>query len=187
MKIKSIFLISTIVLTTTAANAGTPIADFYVGAMLGAGGQSIFSSGNNKTDSSMLAGAMLGVDIPLFRIEGEYNYIDSSDLSTNSAMLNAYFKVPSTLIQPYFGAGVGMVFGGTYSLKTNEVKTNYDIKSTAGYQGMLGATIELPVLPVKFDIEGRVLYAPNIFEIPLDNKTPDMLQYNGRIKVRYIF
>ena len=35
------------------------------------------------------------------------------------------------------------------------------------------------------DIEGRVLYAPNIYETATE--TPDLLQYDGRVKLRYVF
>ena len=52
---------------------------------------------------------------------------------------------------------------------------------------MLGATIDVLALPIKFDVEGRVLYAPNLYKVEGTHLTPDMLQYNIRAKVRYIF
>ncbi len=185
MKIKSISLISIVTLLsgTSATNAGV-MADLYVGGMVGAGGQTLFTSHDNTTDSAMLFGANLGIDIPLFRLEAEYNRLHSADLKTNTGMINAMFKVPSTVIQPYFGVGAGLVFDGKHKIADN---IEYDIKSTAAYQAMLGATIDVLALPIKFDIEGHAMYAPNIYKIEAVNVTPDMLQYNVRLKMRYIF
>ena len=187
MKINSLSLISlATILTATSANAGA-VADFYIGGMVGAGGETVFMDGKDSTDSSMVYGAVAGVDIPLFRFEGEYNHLNSDAISANTAMFNMYFKVPSTLILPYVGAGIGSVFSGDHTIKADGIKTTYDIKSTAAYQGMLGATIDLPALPVKFDVEGHVLYSPNIYENPVTFDTPDLLQYNVRAKLRVIF
>ncbi|MBR5904678.1 MAG: outer membrane beta-barrel protein, partial [Alphaproteobacteria bacterium] len=115
MKINSLSIISLVAVlsTATSANAGA-VADFYAGAMIGAGGYSLFHDDDTKSDSSMLFGGVIGVDIPVFRIEAEYNYLNSSKLTGNTAMVNAYFKMPSTLIMPYAGAGIGMVFGAEY-------------------------------------------------------------------------
>ncbi len=184
MKINSLSVISilSILAGTATANAGV-VADFYVGGMVGAGGHTLFTKDVHKSSSSRLLGAIAGVDIPVFRLEAEYNYIDSDELDANSAMLNAYFKVPSTLVMPYIGAGIGTVFGGKHVV--DNVK--HDLDSTAAYQGMLGATIDILAVPLKFDVEGRVLYAPDIYKINETNVTPDLLEYNARIKMRYIF
>ncbi|GEM_PF-591509 len=185
MKINSISLISVLTLLTGTASATAGVmADFYIGGMVGAGGQTIFTKDNDKTDSATLFGANVGIDIPLFRLEAEYNYLKSADLYTNAGMVNAMFKVPSTLIQPYFGVGAGMIFDGKHTPTTN---IEYKIDSTAAYQAMLGATIDVLALPIKFDIEGHALYVPDIYEIPGTNTTPDMLQYNIRLKARFIF
>ncbi len=188
MKINSLSLISTLAVLTcvSTANAGV-IADFYVGGMVGAGGQTLFTKDNHDNSTSRLLGAIAGMDIPVFRIEAEYNYIDSSDLNTNTAMVNAYFKVPSTIILPYIGGGIGMVFNGDHTITSGGIDTKYDIKTTAAYQGMLGATIDILAVPLKFDVEGRVLYAPDIYKVPGTNITPDMMEYNVRVKMRYIF
>jgi len=188
MKINSISLISVASLLTyaSAANAST-LADFYIGGMVGAGGQTLFADHHNETDSSQLFGAILGVDIPVFRLEGEYDYLHSNNLSTNAAMLNVYGKIPSTVILPYIGAGIGMVFGGDQTINNEGIKTKYGIESTAAYQAMLGATIDILSLPIKFDVDGRVLYAPDIYEVPVVGTTPDLLEYNVRVKMRYIF
>ena len=53
------------------------------------------------------------------------------------------------------------------------------------YQGMVGLTLDLPVVPVKFDIEGRILYANNAYEIA--DKMVDIMHYDARLKLRYIF
>ena len=190
MKINSLSLISVVstLAVASAANASV-VADFYIGGMVGVGGQTLFTSNEHDSSTSRLLGAIAGVDIPVFRIEGEYNYIDSDALDTNAVMVNAYLKVPSTLIMPYIGAGFGTVFGGKY--EHNEaatgIKTRYDIHSTAAYQAMLGATIDILAVPIKFDVEGRVLYAPDIYKIEAANVSPDLMEYNARIKMRYIF
>ena len=188
MKINSLSLISIVSVLALAsnANAGT-WTDFYVGGMVGVGGQTMFAEHKNETDASQVFGAVLGMDLPVFRIEGEYDYLNSSDLKTNAALINLYAKMPSTVILPYIGAGIGMVFGGDYTINDAGVKTEYNIKSTAAYQAMLGATIDILKLPLKFDIEGRVMYAPDIYKIEATNTTPDLLEYNVRAKVRFIF
>lgn len=188
MKINSISLISIVSMMSvaSAANAGV-IADFYVGGMFGVGGQTLFADHHNETDTSRVFGAIAGMDLPIFRVEGEYDYFDSKDLNTNAAMVNVYAKMPSTIILPYIGAGVGMVFGGEQTFTNAGIKTEQKIDSTAAYQAMLGATIDVLAVPLKFDIEGRVLYAPDIYTVTGTDTTPDMLQYNIRAKARYIF
>lgn len=189
MKINSISLISVVSLLSCVADANAgALADFYVGGMVGAGGQTMFASHKNETDSTTMVGAIAGIDIPVFRAEVEYNYFDSSELSTNAAMVNAYAKMASTVIMPYIGGGIGMVFGGEQSVKNAAgTKSNYSVKSTAAYQAMLGVTIDPVVIPFKFDIEGRALYAPDIYENPENGTKPDMLQYGIRAKARFIF
>ena len=188
MKINSLSIISVIAVLTPLANANAgAIVDFYTGAMVGVGGQVLFLDHHDKTDSAFTLGALVGVDIPLFRIEAEYNHLASSDINANTAMLNAYFKVPSMLVTPYIGAGAGMVFDGKYSETIENVKTTYKFDTSPAYQGMLGLTIDVPVAPLKFDIEGRALYAPKVYEIALSGEKPDFLQYDVRLKMRLIF
>ena len=188
MKINSISLIS--VLSSLAlmsnANAGV-IADFYVGAMAGVGGQTLFADHRNETNTAKSLGIIAGMDIPVVRIEGEYSYLSGSDLDTNAAMLNVYAKLPTAFIKPYIGAGAGVVFGGDHTIEKNNVKTKYSIHSTTAYQAMLGTTIDILALPIKFDVEGRLLYAPDIYTMSVSNSKPDLLDYNLRAKVRFIF
>jgi histidinol-phosphate aminotransferase len=63
--------------------------------------------------------------------------------------------------------------------------TEIDIDDAVAYQGMLGLTFDMPVMPFNIDLEGRVLYAPDMFEIA--ELKPDFLQYEGRVKLRYVF
>ena len=188
MKINSISLISLVSTLTCAsvANAGV-IADFYIGGMAGVGGQTMFADHKNSSDASAVFGGIAGMDLPILRIEAEYDYFTASDFDTNAAMANLYAKLPTTIILPYIGGGFGMVFGGDNKITKDGVVTKYDIDSTVAYQAMLGATLDILTLPIKFDIEGRVLYAPNLYKIEATGSTPDMLQYNVRAKVRYIF
>lgn len=188
MKIKSISLITLISTLTiaSAANAGV-VADFYIGGMAGVGGMTSFADHRNETDSSAVFGGIVGMDLPIFRVEAEYDYFKTSDLDTNAAMANLYAKIPSTIILPYIGGGIGMVFGGDVDINKNGTEGKYNIDSTVAYQAMLGATIDVLTLPIKFDVEGRVLYAPDIYTVTGTDIKPDMLQYNVRAKVRYIF
>ena len=184
MKINSLSVISVLSVLTCATTANASVvADFYIGGMVGAGGQTLFNKDTNKTSASRLLGAVAGVDIPVFRIEAEYNYIDSTSLNAQIGMINAYAKVPSTLIQPYFGAGIGTIFSGKHEIDTDK----FDLDKAPAYQGMLGATIDILAVPLKFDVEGRVLYAPDIYKVPGTNTTPDLMEYNARVKMRYIF
>ena len=50
---------------------------------------------------------------------------------------------------------------------------------------MLGVTLDIPVVPFNIDIEGRVLYASDLFEYTTEKY--DLLQYEGRVKLRYVF
>lgn len=166
------------VLFTGAANAGNMLFDFYAGATVGAGAAS-FLADDSETKNSQSYGLVAGLDIPALRFEAEYNYINNDIAKTNIGMVNAYFKMPSTVVHPYLGVGVGAVFGGSVDI------SGVDIDTGAAYQGMLGLTFDIPVLPIKIDTEGRVLYAPDIFQV--GNQKPDLLQYDARIKLRYIF
>ena len=182
MKLNSkIFLPAVLTAIITCTASANPVIDVYVGGMFGAGGASVYNNDHHKNYSAESFGGVLGIDIPLLRVEAEYNHLMNSDIATNDAMLNAYFKMLSTMIHPYAGVGVGSVFGGSFS--KNDIK--YDVKSTVAYQGMLGLTFDILALPIKFDVEGRVLYAPNF--ITIDTEKPDLMQYDARLKLRYVF
>ncbi len=181
-------LISTGLLTAAAimfmgtnANANL-LFDIYGGASVGMGGTTMFIDDEHPGFSATSYGALVGVDLPLFRIEGDYSFIDTSDMNLNLAMVNAYFKIPTPMIKPYFGAGVGTVFDGKYE---PNALTSVKSESAMAYAGMLGLTVDLPVLPFIFDIEGRIIYANDVFEFGNDNA--DLLHYEGRLKVRYEF
>lgn len=180
MKVKSfgILTATSLMLISGAANANL-LFDIYAGGTYGFGGYTAFIDDNHISKSSQSYGAILGMDIPMFRIELEYNYIDAKDAYMNLGLVNAYFKLPTPVIKPYIGAGIGMTFDSKYA-------HTMKIDDTMAYQGMLGLTLDLPVLPVNFDIEGRVLYAPNMFEMA-NGIEPDLLQYEGRVKLRYVF
>ena len=82
MKINSISLISLVSTLTlaSAANAGV-VADFYVGGMAGVGGQTMFADHKNETDASGVFGGIVGMDLPVFRVEAEYDYFTASDFN----------------------------------------------------------------------------------------------------------
>ena len=118
----------------------------------------------------------------MFRIELEYNYLDSDDATLNMGFVNGYFKLPTPVVKPYIGAGVGTTFSSEY---TPVAHTTIDIDDTIVYQGMLGVTLDIPVVPFNIDLEGRVVYASDLFEYM--NDSYDALQYEGRVKLRYVF
>ena len=179
MKLKtSIILFCGIIGLTGSARANS-VWDIYGGLSFGVGAQTFFMDNDNETRSAQSFGAMFGIDLPAFRFEAEYNYLNSSDAHASVAFANAYFKMPATVVKPYLGLGIGIEFAG----KTDKHSSDFD--TAAAYQGIFGATIETPRLPVKFDIEGRAIYIPDICEIGDTN--PDLLHYEGRIKVRYTF
>jgi opacity protein-like surface antigen len=179
MKIKSFGFLTTaaIMLSCGAANANV-LFDVYAGGTYGIGGYTLLAD-HNKSASAQSYGAVLGIDVPMFRIELEYDYVNTDDMELNLGMVNAYFKLPTPVIKPYIGAGVGTTFSSTYE------PADIDIDNTIAYQGMLGITFDIPVIPFNVDVEGRVLYASDLFEYATEKH--DLLQYEGRVKLRYVF
>ena len=177
MKLKYIaaFIVAFIAFDTKA-NANF-IFDPYVGATVGFGGQTIFANDNDTSNTAQSYGAVIGLDIPILRIEAEYDYINTEITSLNLGIINLYAKIPSLIIQPYIGVGIG----GTFDSKYDEAK----VDNGEAFQSMLGLTFDIPVLPIKIDAEARALYIPNFYDIN-DVKT-DLLNYDLRLKLRYIF
>ena len=182
MKTKTLGFLTTaaIMLTAGTANANL-LFDVYAGGTFGIGGYTLFAD-ENESFSSTTYGAVLGMDIPMFRIELEYNYLDSDDATLNMGFVNGYFKLPTPVVKPYIGAGIGTTFSSEF---TPVAHTTIDIDDTIVYQGMLGVTLDIPVVPFNIDVEGRVIYASDLIEYM--NDTADVLQYEGRVKLRYVF
>ena len=182
MKTKTLGFLTTaaIMLTAGTANANL-LFDVYAGGTFGIGGYTLFAD-KNESFSSTTYGAVLGMDIPMFRIELEYNYLDSDDATLNMGFVNGYFKLPTPVVKPYIGAGIGTTFSSEF---TPVAHTTIDIDDTIVYQGMLGVTLDIPVVPFNIDVEGRVIYASDLIEYM--NDTADVLQYEGRVKLRYVF
>ena len=179
MKLKTTGLLTLVSVLGFAANANAGVVmDMYAGATIGAGGLTVMSDGSNFSDSASSFGAMFGIDIPVLRAEVEYNHLSNSDLKMDLAMVNGYLKMPSTVIKPYIGVGVGSVFNG-------KIENTVDISSAPAYQGMVGVTFDIPAAPIKIDAEGRVLYVPDFIEFY--SIESDLLNYDFRIKLRYVF
>ena len=153
--------------------------DMYTGVSMGIGAQTVFQPGGDDTHSAQSFGALFGFDIPFVRAELEYDYLHEYDSRANLGMFNAYFKIPALVIKPYVGGGFGMLFAGRDSARDMKFDT------TLAYQAMLGVTLDVPKLPFKFDVEGRALYVPDI--CTRDGGTPDLLHYEARFKLRYVF
>ena len=182
MKIKTLgFLTAATIMSMTGAANANLLFDIYAGGTFGVGGYALLAD-ENETYSAQSYGAVFGMDIPMFRIELEYNYMDADEMTLNLGMVNGYFKLPTPVVKPYIGAGIGTTFSSKYEPAKN---ISLDIDDTVAYQGMLGVTFDLPVIPFNIDVEGRVLYASDLFEYA--NENIDLLQYEGRVKLRYVF
>jgi len=182
---KSILAATTLMIAGANANAGL-IYDMYAGATAGIGSMVLAFNGNNidhnSSHTSYAYGAIFGFDLPVVRFEAEYDYIDSKRVDMQTLMGNAYVKLPGlVVVNPYIGVGVGVMFDAG-------IKDNYyafDFDSTIAYQGMLGATLNIPALPFKIDLEGRALLMPEVYS--KNSMDIDALQYDARVKLRYIF
>lgn len=178
MKLKTTGILTLVSVLGFAANANAGVVmDMYAGATVGAGGLTVMTDGSDTSDSVNSYGAMFGIDIPVLRAEVEYNHLSNSDLKMDLAMVNGYLKMPSTVIKPYIGVGIGSAFNGKIS--------GLDISSNPAYQGMVGVTFDIPAMPIKIDAEGRVLYVPDFVEFY--SIKSDLLNYDFRIKLRYVF
>ena len=180
MKLKTSIILCSLASATTMPAVANSVFDLYAGVSVGVGAQTLFGDGKNETNTSQSFGAMFGIDVPVFRGEVEYTYIGTSDSHASIGFANAYFKMPSTVIRPYLGLGVGLMFAGEENEQYNE---KYDTKPA--YQGMLGVTIDVPKLPFKFDVEAHAIYIPDVLRF--GDERPDVLHYEAKIKLRYLF
>ena len=180
MKLKTSIILCSVIATATLPAVADSGVDLYAGVSVGVGAHTLFGDGKNETNTAQSFGAMFGMDIPLFRTELEYTYIGTSDSHASIGFVNAYFKMPSTAIRPYFGLGLGLMFAGE---ETEIYNKSFDTKPA--YQGMLGVTIDVPKLPFKFDVEAHAIYIPDVFRF--ESERPDILHYEAKIKLRYMF
>ncbi len=160
--------------------AQASILDLYIGATGGMGSERYMVDGpmaDDFSESAISYGAVMGIDIPVIRLEIEYNHVDTDVLKTNMAMGNVLFKLfPSIIVTPYIGFGGGMQYGGSFK------ESNVDVDENWAAQGMLGLTFAVPATAMKIDVEGRAVYMPDVYEDNLD-----ALHYEGRLKLRYQF
>lgn len=159
--------------------ANASIIDLYIGATGGVGEQRYMVDGPmaDYTESAKSYGAVIGIDVPVIRLEAEYNRMDTDLLKTNLAMANILFKIiPMPILTPYIGVGGGMQYGGTFK------ETNIDVNENWAAQGMVGLTFAIPATSMNIDAEGRAVYMPDVSEDNLD-----ALHYEGRLKLRYQF
>lgn len=183
MKLKTLsFLTLASVLSVSAPAYSNMLFDVYAGGTYGIGGYTLFTDAQDISKSVQSYGAVLGMDIPMFRIEVEYNHMEADDASLNLGLINAYFKLPTPVVKPYIGVGIGSTFDSKYEVSST---MHIDLDDAMAYQGMLGITLDVPVIPFNVDIEGRVLYAPDIYSDAYTSN--DLLQYEGRVKLRYVF
>ena len=169
-----------IAVAASNANAGM-IFDWYAGATAGIGGTAVYlDDDHHKSFSAHSFGGVIGVDLPVVRFEAEYNYLNSDYTKSNILMGNAYVKLPGLIIvNPYIGVGVGALFGAD---SDSVIYKQFD--TSIAYQGMLGATLNIPAIPFKIDIEGRALMAAEVYD-KLDDSMA--IHYDARVKLRYVF
>lgn len=178
MNLKYLGIFTAALLTVSGGANAAALFDVYAGATVGIGGTTLFANDHDVSKSAQSYGAVLGFDIPVFRFELEYDYLHADSIEMHIGMINAYAKMPLPAVKPYIGVGIGNIFSGQ--------DTDFiDLDSAAAYQAMLGVTFDIPVLPIDVDVEGRVLYAPDIYEY--SGIAPDFLQYEARLKLRYVF
>jgi len=179
MKLKyGLLCMATLIASSMTDARANLLFDPYIGATAGIGGVTTFADGDSHSEMAQSYGAILGLDIPIFRVEAEYDYLNDKDITAQIAMGNVYLKMPTPLVAPYIGAGVGAIFDGDAGHGT-------DMDTTAAYQGMLGLTFNIPILPFKIDAEARALYAHNAYSTATDDV--DLLHYDIRAKLRYVF
>ena len=171
----------------SALSVATPaysgmLFDLYAGASYGVGGYTLFTDTENVSKSMQSYGAVLGIDVPVFRAELEYDFVNADNAHLNLGMINAYFKLSLPLVKPYIGVGVGTTFDSKYDVDST---TSIELDDTMAYQGMLGLTLDIFAIPFNIDVEGRVLYAPDVYTNAYTDN--DLLQYEGRVKLRYVF
>ena len=174
---------ATLMVAATNANAGL-VWDIYAGGTAGYGSMVMLIDNNDDSHTSdhtaQSYGAIFGVDLPVVRFEAEYGYLTSDRVDMQTLMGNAYVKLPGlVIVNPDLWVGVGMVFDAD----TDYYPVEFD--SAIAYQGMLGATLNIPALPFKIDIEGRALFTPEIYS--KHNVEVDAVQYDARVKLRYVF
>ena len=191
MKLKSasILTIATLMVGMANANAGL-VFDFYTGATAGFGRQELKVEHIDEYKAAAQSyGIVAGVDIPVIRLEAEYNYLDGKYADTQIAAINAYLKMPGLVVlTPYIGGGIGMVLNVDMDEDEIGATFDYDKSGKPVYQGMLGATLDIPALPFKIDVEGRVLYTSAIIDIPAPiDESASALHYDARVKLRYVF
>ena len=180
---KSILTAATLVVATANAHAGL-VYDMYAGGTAGIGSTVLMldAKGHNHNSDHMAQsyGAVFGFDLPVVRFEAEYDFLDSKRLDMQALMGNAYVKLPGlVVVNPYIGVGLGVIFD------TNNKYSDLKLDAAMAYQGMLGATFDIPTLPFKIDVEGRTMFVPELYS--KDNIEVNAFYYDARIKLRYVF
>jgi len=168
-------------LALSISQAGASVFDFYIGGTASIGDSIAYRPGTHNLESAGRSfGAIMGLDIPVARFEAEYNYITAGDIDLHALLGNLYVKIlPIPIVKPYIAGGVGRVFSGHAD--------GVAVRNSMAYQAMLGITVDIPIMSVAMDIEGRVFYADNIYAMPVIERGVGFLQYDLRAKLKYMF
>ncbi len=181
LKLPMIITGAAIAFGATSANA--LIFDPYAGVGFGVGEAKLTDFGGlveSAAKSSTSYSAFVGAEILMFRIEAEYDYINSDYIDYQTVMANGYIEMPIPVIKPYFGLGVGVITDAKIIGGFVEVESNKPM-----YQVMAGVEVDAPVLPFAFDVEGRLKTASNLYTF--GPSSPDFYQFELRGKVKYQF
>jgi len=184
---KKILFVILPILAIGGANAG--VMDIYAGATGGFGYKSnrvpFEDPAGTEDRSASSFGVVAGVDIPVFRIEGEYNYLTSHAGDMGLFLVNGYIKAPIPLVKPYAGLGIGTLLGPgeAYFLPSfiGEAEEVFAI------QAMLGVQIEIPATKLSVDLEFRPMYLDGTYKVAgmAETQSRGFWHADVRLKVRY--
>jgi hypothetical protein len=178
---KSLLSLAVLGAAFAASNADAFVVDPYLGVSAGLWGEVKPEGGESLSMNTF--GAQFGLDIPFVRGEVEYNYVSTSELTTNAWFINAYLKpMPGLpIFTPYIGGGIGSLFGTKL-----DIMPSLDFDAAAAYQGMIGTDVSILAIPVDFTAEFRVVYSPEL-KAEKFGALEDLVITEFRVKASYQF
>ena len=94
MKLNSVAFLITAAIILSVGNANANLLfDIYAGGVRGFGASGKFIDTSYDEHSAESYGAVFGIDIPMFRIEAEYNYLNEYDTTINLGMFPSHIKL----------------------------------------------------------------------------------------------
>ena len=186
---KKILFVILPVIAIGGADAG--VMDVYAGATGGFGYKSnraLFEDPAASEDRSASSfGVVAGIDIPVFRVEAEYNYITSYAGDMGLFLVNGYVKAPIPMIKPYIGMGIGTL-AGPGEAYFSSASFSGEAEEVFAIQAMAGVQIEIPATKLFVDLEFRPMYLDGVYKVVGETETQNRGFWHAdvRLKVRYI-